>query len=82
MATKKSKRGTSAYMSEESIEKLNKMKAKCGMVEGEYLDAAGVKEIASIPSREVLISKFMGSIQSPISSFARVVSQIAEAKAE
>lgn len=66
----------------EAMKEFKKMEFKGGFVEGEYYDKDGITQVASIPSREVLISKFMGSIQSPISSFARVVSQIAEAKAE
>ena len=58
------------------------MEFKGGFVEGEYYDKDAIVQIASIPSRDALISKFMGSIQSPIANFARVVSQIAEAKAE
>ena len=64
----------------ESIKAYKKMSLKGGLVEGEFMDAANIQKVADIPSRDVLISKFMGSIQSPISSFARVVSQIAEAK--
>ena len=56
------------------------MEFKGGIVEGEYYDKEGIQQLASIPSRDVLISKFMGSIQSPITNFARVVSQIAEQK--
>ena len=63
----------------EVIEEYKKMEFKAGYVEGEYFDADGIKQIAKIPSRETLISKFMGSIQSPISNFARVLNQIAEA---
>ena len=37
-----------------------------------------MKAIASVPSREELLSKLLGSIQSPISNFARVLKQIAE----
>ena len=37
-----------------------------------------MKAIAAVPSREELLSKFLGSIQSPISNFARVLKQIAE----
>lgn len=66
----------------DAIKEFKNMEFKGGFVEGEYYDKEAIAQIASIPSREVLISKFMGSIQSPISSFARVVSQIAEAKAE
>ncbi|MDD6191416.1 MAG: 50S ribosomal protein L10 [Firmicutes bacterium] len=63
-----------------SMKEFKKMSFKGGIVEGEYYDKDAIAQVASIPSREVLISKFMGSIQSPISSFARVVKQIAEAK--
>ena len=55
---------------------------KAGVVEGIVYDAEGIKAIADIPSREVLISKLLGSFQSPISSFTRVISQIAEKKGE
>ena len=40
--------------------------------------AKGVQELSKIPSREELLSKFLGSIQSPITNFARVLNQIAE----
>ena len=46
---------------------------KAGVVEGIVYDAEGIKAIADIPSREVLISKLLGSFKSPISSFARVI---------
>lgn len=51
---------------------------KGGVVEGTYYDAQGMMTIADIPSREVLISKLLGSLQSPISNLARVLKQIAE----
>ena len=54
------------------------MEFKAGVVEGELYDADGIKALAKIPSRDELIAKFMGSIQSPISNFARVLNQIAE----
>jgi len=54
------------------------LEIKGGVVEGTYYDAAGMKQIASIPSREVLLSKLLGSMQSPITNFARVIKQIAE----
>lgn len=52
---------------------------KGAVVGGTYYDEAGIKQLASIPSREVLISKLLGSLQSPIANFARVLNQIAEA---
>lgn len=51
---------------------------KAGVVEGVVYDAKGMAAIASIPSRDELISKFLGSIKSPITNFARVLNQIAE----
>ena len=51
---------------------------KGAVVEGIYYDAEGTKAIANIPSREVLISKLLGSLQSPIANLARVLNQIAE----
>ena len=54
------------------------LELKAGVVEGTYYDEAGIKVIATVPSREELLSKFLGSIQSPITNFARVIKQIAE----
>lgn len=51
-----------------------------GVVEGNYFDETKVKALANVPSREELLGKLLGSIQSPIANFARVISQIAEAK--
>ena len=50
-----------------------------GVVEGNYNDQAGVQALASIPSRDELLGKLLGSIQSPIANFARVLNQLAEA---
>ena len=58
------------------------LEIKGGVVDGVYYDAAGIGQIASIPSREVLISKLLGSMQSPITNFARVIKQIAEKNEE
>ena len=51
-----------------------------GVVEGNYNDQAGIQALSTIPSREELLSKLLGSIQSPIANFARVIKQIAEQK--
>ena len=55
-----------------------KLEVKGGVVEGIAYDANGIGEIAKIPSREELLSKLLGSIQSPITNFARVMNQLAE----
>ena len=60
------------------IKKAKVCQLKSGVVEGTYYDAKGIETIATIPSIEELIAKFMGSIQSPITNFARVIKQIAE----
>jgi large subunit ribosomal protein L10 len=46
------------------------------------LDINGVKQLASIPSKEVLLAQLLGLMQSPISRTARVLAAIAELKAE
>ena len=58
------------------------LEIKGGVVDGVYYDQAGIGKIASIPSREVLLSKLLGSMQSPITNFARVIKQIAEQNEE
>ena len=58
-----------------------KLEIKGGIVEDTYYDAKGMQVIATIPSREELLGKLLGSIQSPITNLARVLNQIAEAKA-
>ena len=54
------------------------LEIKGGIVEGVAYDAAGIVNVSKIPSREELLSKFLGSIQSPITNFARVMNQLAE----
>ena len=54
------------------------LEIKGGVVEGDAYDANGIMEIAKIPGREALISRLLGSMQSPISNLARVLNQIAE----
>lgn len=54
------------------------LEVKGGIVEGVAYDAKGIENISKIPSREELLSKLLGSIQSPITNFARVMNQLAE----
>ena len=56
----------------------DKLEIKGGVVEGVAFDADGMAKIAAIPSREELLSKLLGSLQSPITNFARVMNQLAE----
>ena len=62
----------------EFAKKADKLEIKGGVVEDTYYDAKGMQVIATIPSREVLLGKLLGSMQSPITNFARVIKQIAE----
>ncbi|MCF0142197.1 MAG: 50S ribosomal protein L10 [Parasporobacterium sp.] len=54
------------------------LELKSGVVEGTYYDAAGIKAVADIPSKEILLGRLFGSMKSPISNLARVLNQIAE----
>ncbi len=64
----------------ESTKAFKKMEFKAGVVEGTYFDKDGIQAIADIPSREILIAKFMGSIQSPVSKLVRTFQAIADDK--
>lgn len=66
----------------EFAKKADKLEIKGGIVEDTYYDAKGMQAIATIPSREVLLGRLLGSMQSPITNFARVLNQIAEKNAE
>lgn len=54
------------------------LEMKAGVVEGTFYDQDGIKVIANIPSRDELLAKLFGSLQSPITNLARVLNQIAE----
>lgn len=54
------------------------LEIKGGIVEDSYYDAQGMQVIAAVPSREVLLGRLFGSMQSPITNLARVLNQIAE----
>ncbi len=56
----------------------DKLEIKAGVVEGTLYDAKGMIAVSQIPSREELLGRLFGSMQSPIANFARVIKQIAE----
>ena len=66
----------------EFAKKAPKLEFKGGVVEGVYYDVKGLEKVAQIPSRDVLISKLLGSLQSPVANLARVIKQIAEKNGE
>jgi large subunit ribosomal protein L10 len=55
-----------------------KLVIRGGAYGGKALDVNGVKQLASIPSKEVLLAQLLGLLQSPISRMARVLAAIAE----
>jgi large subunit ribosomal protein L10 len=59
-----------------------KLEFKAGIVEGTYYDAKGMQAIGNIAPREELLGRLLGSFKSPMSSFARVIKQVAEKDAE
>ena len=65
-----------------TIEKSKKMQVKCGMLNGSRIDASMVEQLAKIPSKEVLISKLLYMLQSPVRSVAIALNAIAEKKGE
>lgn len=66
----------------EAAKKLEKLEFKAGVVEGNYYDAKGIEKIGNIAPREELLGRLLGSFKSPISSFARVIKEIASKKEE
>lgn len=58
----------------------DKLVIRGGAFGGKALDVDGVKQLASIPSKEVLLAQLLGLMQSPISRTARVLAALAEKK--
>lgn len=59
-----------------------KLELKVGVLEGEMYKGAKLEKVASIPSREELIAKLLGSLKAPISNFAYVLKAVADKKQE
>jgi large subunit ribosomal protein L10 len=49
-------------------------KIKAGLLDGKKVDAKGVEVLATLPSKEVLVAKLLGSLNSPITGFVGVLS--------
>ena len=56
----------------------DKLVLKAGAYAGKALDAEGIKSLASIPTKEVLLAQLLGLMQSPVSRMARVLAALAE----
>ena len=57
-----------------------KLELVAGIVQGEIFDEAKVRQLATIPAREVLIAKLLGSFKAPLSNLAYLLNAIAEKK--
>ena len=73
---------TPARILKNFIKKAKKCEIKGGIVDGKLTSAADMDAIADLPSKEVLISRLLGSMKSPISKFVIVLDQIAKQKGE
>ena len=54
----------------------DKLVIKAGAMPSYVMDAAGVKALATMPSREELLSKLLGTMQAPIAQFVRTLNEI------
>ena len=57
----------------DNAQQFPKLEIKCGMVEKSFIDQNGVKALAALPSKEILVAKLLGTMQAPIAGFARVL---------
>ena len=71
-----------AKILKEYANKIESFQILAGYCDGEVIDAAGVNNLADIPSKEVLIAKFLGSIKSPIYNFAYALQAIIDKDGE
>ena len=69
-----------AKITKKYVDEFKKMDLQAGVVDGAYYDKAMVEKLATIPSKEELIAKMLGSMMAPLSSLARVLNAIAESK--
>ncbi len=65
----------------QAVKDLKKTEVKCGIIENKVVDVKGVDAIASLPSREVLIARIMGSMMSSVSKFVYVLEAIRKKQA-
>ena len=65
----------------EFAKKSKKLTIKCGVCDGAYLDEAGVQALATLPSKETLIAKIMGSMMSSVSKFVYCVEALRKKQA-
>ena len=71
-----------AKILKEYADKIESFNILAGYCDGEVIDAAGVNNLADIPSKEVLIAKFLGSIKSPIYNLAYALQAVVDKNGE
>ena len=71
-----------AKILKEYADKIDSFQILAGYCDGEVIDAAGVNSLAEIPSKEILLAKFLGSIKSPIYNFAYAIQAIVDKQNE
>jgi large subunit ribosomal protein L10 len=71
-----------AKILKEYAEKIETFEIRGGLLEGAVVDAATVNELADIPSKEILVAKLLGSIQSPLYKFAYALQAIVDKENE
>ena len=71
-----------AKILKEYADKIESFNILAGYVDGGVIDAEGVNNLASIPSKEVLIAKFLGSIKSPLYNFAYALQAVIDKDGE
>ena len=71
-----------AKIAKEYADKIESFEIKAGFIDGGVVDKAAVVALADIPSKEVLLARFLGSIQGPISSFARAIQAVIDKNGE
>ena len=62
-----------AKLISEFVKDVKTYKVKGGLVEGKFINVDGVKSLASLPSREVLLATVCGTLQAPIAGFVRAL---------
>lgn len=54
----------------------DKFVIKAGAMPNQVMDANGVKALASMPSREELLAKLLGTMQAPVAKFVRTLNEV------
>ncbi|MDR2940258.1 MAG: 50S ribosomal protein L10 [Clostridiales bacterium] len=71
-----------ARLINKNLKEMQALEFKAGCIEGVTYDAAGISAIASIPTKEELLAKLLGSFKNPMASFARLAKAIADEKGQ